>query len=418
MDTQARSHRLAIVLIVGMFAIWGLAHRLYDTLLPQFATALSLNDFRTNLAQWALNLGYFLMALPAAMVTRNFGYKSGVVFGLGCFAVGMFLFYPAAQEHGYYFFLLAAVVVGSGLAILEVSADPLVMRLGKVETAVRRLNIAQALNPVGILAGFTVGHWILQTNLQHRAAELARALVVPYFFIGASVLAVAFFVDKVKFPQVASERVRKDERTIDDFRLLLRKWRFLIGAAALLLCSVTQVVLWGFTTRYVMHTVPGTTAASAADILLWALIAFTIGRVIGIALMYVVDPSLLLALFAAAGAALTGATVVLGGQNGIWCIIGASFFLSIVFPTIFGNAVRDLGPLTKAGAAVMMLAAGGGAAALAITNLVYSPEHVAQVMAISAVGFALIAAYGAWFYGSDPLRRRSTLRSVPLQVVE
>ena len=418
MHTQARTHRLAIALIVGMFAIWGLAHRLYDTLLPQFAMALALDDFRTNLAQWALNLGYFLMALPAAMVTRNFGYKSGVVFGLGCFAVGMFLFYPAAQEHGYYFFLLAAVVVGSGLAILEVSADPLVMRLGTVDTAVRRLNIAQALNPVGILAGFTVGHWILQATVQHRAAELARALVVPYFFIGAVVLVVAFFVDKVKFPQVASERVKKDERTTDDFRLLLKQRRFLIGAVALLLCSVTQVVLWGFTTRYVMHNVPDSSSASAADILLWALIAFTVGRVIGTVLMYVVDPSLLLAVFAAAGAVLAGAAVVLGGNNGTWCIIGASFFLSIVFPTIFGNAVRDLGPLTKAGSAIMMLAAGGGAAALAITNLLYSPEHVAQVMAISAVGFTLIAAYGAWYYASDPLRRPEAATAVPLQTAK
>jgi MFS transporter, FHS family, L-fucose permease len=404
-STAGRKNHLAIALIVSMFAIWGLAHRLYDTLLPQFAAALALNDFTTNLAQWALSFGYFLMALPAAMVTRNFGYKSGVVFGLGCFSVGMFLFYPAAHDHGYYFFLLAAVVVGSGLAMLEVSADPLIVRLGSVKTAVRRLNIAQTMNPIGILAGFFVGNWVVSSDLEHPVAQLAHSLVEPYFIIGAGVLLFAFFVDNVKFPAVAGERVSRDARTVGDFRKLLAHNRFLLGAGALLLCSVTQVVLWGFTIRYAQHTIPGMTLSSAKDILLWALIAFTIGRVIGTALMYAFDPSILLAAFAAAGAAFALGAAFTGGETGVQCIIAASFFLSIVFPTIFGNAIRDLGPLTKAGSAMMMLAAGSGAAALAIANLVCPPDGVQHLMLVSAAGFAGIAAYGAWYYATDPMRR-------------
>jgi FHS family L-fucose permease-like MFS transporter len=384
-----------------MFVIWGLAHRLFDTLLPVFATALSLDDYQASLAQWALSFGYYLMALPAALISRNFGYKSGVVFGLGCFAVGMFLFYPAAEQHAFSFFLGAGVVIGSGLAILEVSADPLIVCLGPKASAVRRLNLAQALNPIGILMGFFVGQRLLTSMVQHPVAELAHALVTPFFFIGAGVLLFAFIVDKAKFPPVAIERITSGDRTIMSFVKLFPNRIFMLGVGAQFLCAVAQVVLWGFTLRYALNAVPGIGEAGAKDILLWTLVAFTAGRAVGTALMYRFDPSSILAIFTAGGAVAAAVAAFAGGKLGVQCIVAASFFLSVVFPTVFASSVRDLGSLTKSGAAVLMFAAGSGAAILALLNVLITQDTVQYVMTVPSVCFVAIMVFALLFRRMD-----------------
>jgi MFS transporter, FHS family, L-fucose permease len=397
-----KAHRVAIALTLSMFAIWGFAHRLYDTLLPDFATALSLNADQQSLAGFALSFGYWLMALPAALISRNFGYKSGVVFGLGTFAVGLFLFYPAAAQHAFAWFLLAAVVIGSGLAILEVSADPLIVRLGAKKTAVRRLNIAQALNPLGVISGFFVGQYLLQTSFGHFGLDRANVLSTPLFFIGAGVLLFAFLVDNAGFPTVAIDRVSKNDSTVKSFRPLFRNRLFMLGAGALFLCSSTQVVMWGFVTRYAMADVTGMTAVGAKDVLLWCLFAFTAGRIVGTALMYKFDPSTLLAIFAAGGSISAAIAAAFGGITGVACLVVASFFWSILFPTIFASSIRDLDGDTKTGAAVLMFAAGSGAAVLALLNIIITPAVIQYVMAVPAVCFAAIAAFALYYRRTAP----------------
>ncbi|HUO99115.1 MAG TPA: MFS transporter [Rhizomicrobium sp.] len=396
--TSVKSHRIAVLLTVAMFAIWGMAHRLYDFLQPEFSAALSLNAYQTNLAGWILSLGYPLMAVPAAMLTRNFGYKSGVMFGLGGFAVGMFLFYPAAEQHEYFFLLAASLAIGCGLATLEIAADPLIVRLGSAETAVRRLNLAQTLNGIGAVLGLYLGQQIIEGVRRHPAAELAHTLVAPFFVIGACVLFFAFLVDNVEFPPLARERVARDDSTIADFRKLFSRRMYLLGAVALAVCSITQVVMWGFTISYARTQAPG---LAGTGVLLWAFYAFMFGRVAGTALMYFVDPSKVLALFAAGGAASAAAAAIAGGTAGVWCILAASFFLSVVFPTIFGSAIRDIGAQTKSGSAFLMLAAGTGALVLALTKFVVGPGGAQYVMILPALGFAAIAAYAAVVFRAD-----------------
>lgn len=399
---SAKSHRVAIALTLSMFAIWGLAHRLYDTLLPNFATALSLNADQQSLAGFALSFGYWLMALPAALISRNFGYKSGVVFGLGMFSVGLFLFYPAAAQHAFAWFLLAAVVIGSGLAILEVSADPLVVRLGAKKTAVRRLNIAQALNAPGVIGGFFVGQYLLQSSFGHYGLDRANVLATPLFFIGAGVLFFAFLVDNTGFPTVAIDRVAKNNSTVKSFRPLFKNRLFMRGAGALFFCSSAQVVLWGFAARYALAEVSGLSSAGAQDVLLWCLYAFAIGRLIGTALMYKFDASILLAIFAIGGSIAAAIAAACGGFTGVQCLVAASFFLSIVFPTIFASSIRDLDGDTKTGAAVLMFAAGSGAAVLALLNVATTAATVQYVMAVPALCFAAIAWFGLHFKRTAP----------------
>jgi FHS family L-fucose permease-like MFS transporter len=395
-----KSYRVAIALTLTLFAIWGLAHRLYDTLLPDFAAALSLDPYRQSLAGWALSIGYYVAALPAALISRNFGYKSGVVFGLGTFSVGMFLFYPAAAQHAFIWFLTAAVVIGSGLAILEVSADPLVVRLGPRKTAVRRLNIAQAMNPLGVVAGFFLGHYLLGLSAHYAAADMASALVRPLFFIGAGVLLFAFLVDNVGFPPVAIERVAKTDSTVQSFKPLFHNRLFMRGAGALFLCAVTQVVMWGFAARYAAGEAAGT--AFAQNLLLWCLFAFTWGRLIGAALMYKFDPAVLLAVFAAGGSAATLGATLFGGLTGMECLVVASFFWSILFPTIFASSIRDLDADTKTGAAMLMFAAGSGAAVLALLNVIVTPATMRLVMLVPAACFAAIVAFAFYYRKAAP----------------
>lgn len=399
---DAKTYRIAIALTLGLFAIWGLAHRLYDTLLPDFAAALALDPYRQSLAGWALSLGYYVAALPAAAISRKLGYKSGVVFGLGTFAVGLFLFYPAAEQHAFAWFLAAAVMIGSGLAILEVSADPLVVRLGPKQTAVRRLNIAQAMNPLGVIGGFYLGQYLLRLGAGHGTADAAMTLVEPLFLIGAGVLAFAFLVDNVKFPPVAIERVGKAESTLQSFKPLFRNRPFLLGAGAQFLCAVAQVVMWGFAARYAMAEVGGMTDALAKDMLLWCLFAFAFGRVVGAALMFKFDPAILLAIFAAGGAVAMLTAVAAGGTTGVQCLIVASFFWSILFPTIFGSSIRDLGADTKSGAALLMFAAGSGAAVLALLNVIVTPQTTRMVMLVPAVCFAAIVAFALYYRKTAP----------------
>jgi FHS family L-fucose permease-like MFS transporter len=380
-QSVTKTYVAATVLILVMFAIWGLSHRLYGTLSPAFVTALSLNDFQVSFANWLNSLGYFVMAIPAAFFIRNLGYKSGVVGGLGCFAIGMFLFYPAAERHEYIFLLGAGLLAHSGLALLEIAADPLIMQMGPAKSAIRRLNIAQALNPLGQVFGFFLGSWIMVSKLQNPIGQLAHALVQPYFFIGICVLGFAFLVDRVAFPPAATERVARQDRTSDDIVHLLKSRMFVLAMAALFLCIAGQSFLWDITIGYVQTGLPGGSSVSAADILLWSLFAFMIGRFVGTALMFRFDPVRLLAVYAGAAAILVAFAAFLGGRLGVPCILGASFFLSIVFPTIFGCAVRDLGPHIKSASALLIMASGSANMVLPIIKLISGPGTI-QYMAI------------------------------------
>ena len=389
-----KTYVAATVLILVMFAIWGLSHRLYGTLLPAFISALSLNDFQVSFANWLNSLGYFVMAIPAAFFIRNLGYKSGVVAGLGCFAVGMFLFYPAAEQHEYTFLLGAGLLAHSGLALLEIAADPLIMQMGARESAIRRLNIAQALNPLGQVFGFFLGSWIMVSKLQNPVGQLAHALVQPYFFIGICVLGFAFLVDRVAFPPAATERVARQDRTIDDIAQLLKSRMFVFAMAALFLYIAGQSFLWDITIGYVQTGLPGGSSVSAADILLWSLFAFMIGRFVGTALMFRFDPVRLLAVYAGAAAILAAFAALLGGRLGVPCILGASFFLSIVFPTIFGCAVRDLGPHIKSASALLIMASGSANMVLPIIKLISGPgtiQYMALVPALCSCAIVVFA---------------------------
>jgi MFS transporter, FHS family, L-fucose permease len=390
-----RKHKLAFVLTFGLFALWGLGHRLYDTLVPEFAKAFGLDSVQLVVTQSAYSLTYFLFAIPAALYTRIFGGKAGVIFGLGAWCVGAFLFYPAAQQHAFLFFLFAAAVMSLGYIFIEISVNPLVARMGPPESAIRRLNIAHALYPIGVLAGVYIGRWIVLRDLKLPAGQLANAVVQPYMVLGACILLLAFVTENTRFPEMAREREGR-RGAWREYKTLLSRPRFLAAFGAQI-CNVAAMAgTWTLSAWYIDYAIPGSTSAAAADFLLLSLVVFAIGRFAGAALMFRYAPNRLLLLFAASGVLFGGVASFCGGQTGVYAMVASSFSVSIMFATILGSAIRDLGPLTKAGTALIYMGGAGSAIGVALMHLVWTYSSIQYAMLIPTLGYAGIVAFAVY----------------------
>jgi len=399
-QTAKQRYLLAFILIVSLFFAWGIANSLNDILIPQFKKAFVLTDLQTGLVQSAFYGGYFLFAMPAALFMRRFGYKAAVVFGLTIFAAGAFLFYPAAEQHAYVFFLGALLVIASGLSFLETSANPMVAALGTPETSERRLNFAQAFNPLGVLSGVFIGRWFILSDKQLPSQELAHAVVAPYMVIGACILLWALLIATVKVPPVATARVEKGTGESGGFLKLFGHPRFLFGVMAQFFYVAAQVGVWSFTIRYTQHAVPSIRITAAADILFWSQFSFMIGRFVGTALMGRINPDRLMAIYAGLAVVLTLIATLVGGWPGVICLMATSFFMSIMFPTIFAGAIRDLGPLTKSGSSFLVMAIIGGAVAPPIMGLISGFSSMQYAMVVPCLCFAVILAFAMVNYAA------------------
>ncbi|WP_277969239.1 L-fucose:H+ symporter permease [Sphingomonas echinoides] len=398
-ETTRASLAVPIVLIVALFFLWGVANNLNDVLISHFKGLFSLGDFGAGLVQSAFYLGYFCLAIPAALFMRSYGYRAAVLLGLILYGAGALLFWPAASALSYPAFLAALFIIASGLAFLETSANPLIARLGSPETASRRLNFAQAFNPLGSITGVLVGRAFIlsdSTVEQLDRTQAAAAVQMPYLFIGIGVLVWAVLIRLAKFPPIATQPdVEEGVGAASDFAWLLRSPRFLMGVLAQFFYVGAQVGVWSFLIRYVETVLPGTPATTAAGYLTASLIAFLVGRFVGVALMGRVRPLLLLAIFATAAAILCAIAGVVGGMTGVLALVGSSFFMSILYPTIFAEAVDGLGPRTKAGSALLVMAIVGGAVFPAVMGLVSDAGgSIVGAMLVPAACFLVVLAFG------------------------
>lgn len=408
----ARRAMLPIMLIVSLFFMWGVANNLNDVLIPQFRKVFALNDLQSGLVQSAFYLGYFCFALPAALFMRRFGYKAGVVLGLCLFAGGALLFYPAAQVRLYGVFLAALFVIASGLAFLETSANPLMTVLGPAETGARRLNFAQAFNPLGSITAILVGRQFILSGVDHSPAQLAamsaaqrdsfqaaeaHAVQAPYLVIAAVVLAWAAVIALTRFPAEAEKPQRAEAEGEQQGRLrdLLKHPRFLFGVVAQFFYVGAQVGVWSYTIRYAERTA-GLGEKAAAGYLTAALVAFAVGRFAGAAAMSRVRPAVLTAVFACAGAVLCVVAAVLRGKTGLICLVASSFFMSVMYPTIFAVAISGLGELRKLASAFIVMAIIGGAALTALMGLVSDRSSIAHAMFVPAASFLVVAAFALY----------------------
>lgn len=380
----------AIILVVCLFFAWGVANSLNDVLIPQFKKAFVLTDLQSGLVQSAFYGGYFVFAIPASLVMRRFGYRAAILTGLILYAAGAFLFYPSAEAHNYAYFLGALVVIASGLSFLETSANPLMTVLGAPEGAQRRLNLAQAFNPLGVLSGVAIGGFFIVSDQALPASRLAHAVVQPYLMIGVCVLALVLVLACTPFPPVATTRSRDAGDVKGGFVRLFGYPRFLFGVLAQFFYVAAQVGVWSFMIRYAQQALPDMRLTQATGILFWSQFSFMVGRFVGTALMAKLVPERLMAVYAAVATVLTVVAAFVGGWIGVLCLASTSFFMSIMFPTIFASSIRDLGPLTKHGSSFLVMAIVGGAVAPPLMGYISGLSAMKLAMLVPSVSFAVI----------------------------
>ena len=385
-----------MMLIVGLFFLWGLANNLNDVLIAHFRHVFQLSDLQSGLVQSAFYLGYFCFALPAAYAAERFGYKAAVITGLLLFAAGALLFWPASLQPSYPFFLVALFVIASGLAFLETAANPLVMVLGPPESADRRLNLAQAFNPLGSITGVGLGAALLLSDAPAVAIPDASAVRLPYFAIAAVVLAWAVLLIVTPLPHAATRTDRKpdDAGILSGVGTLLRRPRYVAGVIAQFFYVGAQVGIWSYLIRYVAAELPGFGTQRAAWLLTASLVLFMAGRFVGAALLARIDGARLMMVFGAINTVLAIIAAVIGGPVGVSALVASSFFMSIMYPTIFALSLRGLGPLTKPGASLIVMAIIGGAVLTAVMGFVSDASGaIRPAMLVPAVCFVVVALF-------------------------
>jgi MFS transporter, FHS family, L-fucose permease len=367
---QPEKKPVALILIITLFFLWALTSNLLPSLIPHLKKACQLNDFQSAFVDSAYWIAYFVMALPAANVMRRFSYKTGIIAGLLIAAFGALLFYPAAETRQFPFFLGALFLVASGMTFLETAANPYITILGDPATSSQRLNFAQAFNGLGaFVAAFFLSKLVL-SGTEYSAEQLnamspdalnryliseADRVKLPYVGIAVILIIVAVLFMLVKLPKVSEE---KGSFKID--LAVFRHKHFTNGVIAQFFYVGAQVCISSFFIRYSRYSA-GIPELDATNYLGYLLLCFMIGRYVGTFLMRFIEPQKLLAIYSACNIVLLAYCCFVGGKLGVFSMLGVEFFMSIMFPTIFALAIKDLGDETKTGSSYLVMSIVGGA---------------------------------------------------------
>lgn len=366
------------ILITSLFALWGLANDMTNPMVRGFQKVLELTNTQASLVQLAFYGGYFTMAIPAALFVNKFSYKKGVLLGLALYATGALLFWPAAANESYGFFLAALYILTFGLAFLETTSNPYILSMGAEETATQRLNFAQMFNPMGSILGLLIAQNFVLGALQSddtaadgtpiydTLAESAKSVIRtsdleiirnPYVILGLVVLVFFVIIAIMKMPEN-----KQQETTVNFYDSVKRLWKqpkFSFGVIAQAFYVGAQIMCWTYVYQYAETL--GIDSKSAVWYGLAGYVIFLIGRTIGTALMTKIDSGRLLMLFGFGGMLTLVGAIFLPGMLGIYSLVGTSLFMSIMFPTIYGIALEGQGEDAKFGAAFLVMAIVGGA---------------------------------------------------------
>lgn len=406
---------IAFVLVTTLFFSWALAAALNDVLIRQFQKALDLTRAQSSLVQLAFYIGYFCAAVPAGLMIRRFGYKRVMLAGLGLYAAGAFLFYPAAEVQRFGLFLAALYIIAFGLAFLETAANPYVAILGAPATASARLNLAQSFYGVGAILGPVIGGLFIFSGVEHSKAELAAmapaalaayraseaaTVQAPYLAIGLVVVLLAVLIARTPFPAI--ERPLADRATQRPFLAVLRHRR-LVWAVLALFCYVgAQVGVWSFFIDFAKDQAPGLSEKTVAFLLSASLAMLMIGRFSGAVIQRRFAPARLLTIYAAANIVLCLASALLSGVPAVAALWLTSFFMSIMFPTIFAIGVSGLGEETENGSSFLIMAIIGGALIPPAMGLISDRlGGVHHMMIVPALCFAAVLVFALAVRGEE-----------------
>jgi FHS family L-fucose permease-like MFS transporter len=411
------------VLVTSLFFLWGLPNNLNDVLIRQFMKSFQLSRFQAGLIQSAFYFGYFVLATPAALMMRRFGYKSGMITGLCLLGIGTFLFWPAAIVGKYSFFLLALFVIASGLSFLETASNPFIAQLGEPDGAAKRLNFSQAFNPIGAITGVLAGTLFIFSGVELNSAQIASMkaantysqylrketlrVIDPYLAIGVIAFSLAFLIWRCRFPAVASESI-DGSVTNGRFRDLFRYPHFLTAICAQFMYVGAQVGTWSYFIQYVQD-YTSSPERVAGYFLTGTLFAFGIGRFASSAIMGKVSASRLMGIYSLINVALLAVGILLPGWTGLWAIFLSSFFMSIMYPTIFALGIEGLGINTKIGASLIVMAIVGGAVLTPIMGLISQRRgDIASAYIVPLAAYVSVALYGFWGANLRPVARHGS----------
>lgn len=380
------------IIITSLFALWGIANDLTNPMVSAFKKVMpELTNVQASLVQFAFYFGYFCLALPAALFIRKYSYKSGIILGLSLYAIGAFMFYPAAVFENFNFFLISLWIITSGLAFLETTSNPLILSLGDKETATQRLNLAQAFNPIGSLMGMLIAQVFVISALRSddysEAAYKALSsedmaavrendlgiISFPYIALGVLVLFILGIIVFTKMPKTAEEDKMSISESLlkllfvvegssSSFKLLGVNKKYVGGVITQAFYVGAQIMCWTYIFQYVENINKTLdTDYTATYFNMGAMISFLAGRWIGTGLMRKFNPSRILMYFGIGGVVFAAGAILLGGLPGLISLVAVSVFMSIMFPTIYGIALKDMGDEAKIGSAGLVMAIVGGA---------------------------------------------------------
>ncbi len=384
----------------GLFVIWGLALWLYNALYFKFTHFFGFGPVHVAWTLAAFHVAYVLLAIPAVLFHRQFGYKLGILAGLSVFALGAFLLYLAMVQHSGAFFFSAVVVIGSCGAWLDTSLNPLVVAAGNPQTAVKRLNLAHAFNGFGLFAAYLTGVALLGKDYLLSTGVTAQVTARPYVLVGLGAILLAFLVEQITLPAFASKGTEKLPESISglgaEIRSLLRDKAFLLAVVALGAYCAVLTILWTANYQYHKLELPAHIVPIFERGWFW----FVIGRFAGPVLMRWIDPIRLLQWCAGLCLAAITLSAAIGGMAGWACLLSASLFLAITYPTVFGTALGQNPARMALAAGLLVIGAGIGnalsslAASLALDAMNLNP----RIVVLMALPFeAIILVYALRF---------------------
>ena len=402
-----KRYLLPFILVTSLFALWGFANDITNPMVAAFQTLMELPASKAALVQFAFYGGYATMAVPAALFIRRYSYKGGILLGLGLYAVGAFLFIPAAHYQAFSFFCVSLYILTFGLAFLETTANPLILSLGSKETSTRRLNLAQAFNPIGSLSGMAVASLVVLPQLLSDKRDAAGEIIYgglsvaekadirlhdlavirdPYVAIGLIVLAMFVIFVFTKIPNIQG----KNGKTVSNFVTLGNLWNnttYRNGVVAQMFYVAAQIMVWTFIIQYADNL--GIDKATAQNYNICAMGMFLCSRFVTTFLMRYFNSRTLLAVFGAGAVCASLGAILIVGMAGLYCLIAISFFMSLMFPTIYGIALENVREEdTTLGAAFLVMAIVGGALMPPLQGAIIDLGIVAGMPAVN-VSFVL-----------------------------
>ena len=427
-----KKYLLPFIAITTLFALWGFANDITNPMVAAFQTLMELPAAKASLIQFAFYGGYATMAIPAALFIRKYSYKSGILLGLALYAIGAFLFIPAAAQQSFTFFCFSLYILTFGLAFLETTANPFILSLGNKENATRRLNLAQAFNPMGSLAGMAVASMIVLPNLLSDKRDTAGNIIFPmlteaekadirlhdlavirdpYVALGIVVIIMIIIISLLNTDltdqtdkKSSEEQIRVNPCNPCSIKTTVeRLWKNRVyreGVVAQVFYVAAQIMVWTFIIHYADNL--GIDKATAQNYNILAMCLFLCGRFISTWLMKYIDGRRLLTVFGILAALCSLGAILVVGKAGLYCLIGISFFMSLMFPTIYGTALEKVSlEDASLGAAFLVMAIVGGALMPPLQGMIIDCGTILGHPAVNVsyilplICFIVVAIYGS-----------------------